>query len=90
MGKVSCFNLYGIDCWFWSQDHRPPHFHAKKKGCWEVQVYFLKTRNDMIVRVQGGLRGRISSTDANALRDKAEQYRAELYIEWEKKVRYNA
>ena len=89
MGKVSCFSLEGIDCWFWSQDHRPPHFHAKKEGQWEVRVNFLKIKDEMIERIKG-LRGHISSTDANALTDMAKQYRAELLKEWEKKVRCNA
>jgi hypothetical protein len=89
MGKVSSFHLDGIDCWFWSQEHRPPHFHARKKECWEVQVYFLKTKNEMLVMVKS-LRGRISSKDANALTNNAERYRAELLKEWEKKVVCNA
>jgi hypothetical protein len=90
MGKVSCFKIEGIDCWFWSQEYRhEPHFHAKKRGHWHVRVHFMKAKNVMIERVKGP-RGRISSTDANALTNMAEQYRAELLKEWEKTVKCDA
>jgi hypothetical protein len=89
MGKVSCFKLDGVECWFNSQEHRPPHFHARKKGHWHVRVYFQKTKDDMIERATGP-RERMSSKDANALTDMAERCRAELLKEWEKKVRCNA
>jgi len=88
MGKVSSFRLEGIYCWFYSQEHRPPHFHAKKKGEWHVRVYFQMSKARMIERVKG-LRGRISRADRNALCNMAELYREELLKEWEKKVRYD-
>lgn len=87
MGKVNSFSLEGIYSWFNSQEHRPPHFHAKRKGQWYVRVYFLKKRPEMIQRVRGP-RGRMSTSDANVLQDMAELYRAELLKEWEGKVRY--
>lgn len=36
MPKVACFKIPGLSCWFWSNDHDPPHFHAKKEGEWEI------------------------------------------------------
>jgi hypothetical protein len=32
MPKVESFELVGLVCWFWSNDHNPPHFHVKKEG----------------------------------------------------------
>jgi len=86
MGKVSCFRLGGVYCWFNSQEHRPPHFHAKRRGRWHVRVFFLRGKGGMMQRA-GGPRERISAIDGNALCDMAELYRQELLREWEAKVR---
>lgn len=86
MGKLEAFSgLAGIECWFYSQDHRPPHFHAKRKGEWHYRVFFLRDRKDMLERVRGP-RGMIKSQDESDLCEMAELYREELLSEWEKKV----
>ena len=85
MGKVTSFNLEGIECWFHSQEHRPPHFHAKKRGHWHIRIYFMEAKSNMAERARGP-RGRISSADRNTICDIAEWYRGELLLEWEKKV----
>jgi hypothetical protein len=36
MPKVKCFEIPGLYFWFWSDDHDPPHFHAKRRGEWEL------------------------------------------------------
>ena len=33
--------------WFYSNDHEPPHFHAKRRGQWEFKVLFLEAAEDM-------------------------------------------
>ena len=48
MGRVTAFELVGVECWFYSQDHRPPHFHARKRGKWHVKVLFMEAREAMI------------------------------------------
>ena len=40
MGKVDAVVLEGLDLWFNSSD-RPPHLHARRRGEWEIRVYFL-------------------------------------------------
>jgi hypothetical protein len=85
MGKVAAFELVGIECWFFSQDHRPPHFHARKPGRWHVRVYFLAPPAAMIERVRGP-RARFPTRDARALCEAAEAHRAKLLVEWEAKV----
>lgn len=42
MPKLVCFEIPGLSCWFWSNDHDPPHFHAKKEGEWEIRVKFTE------------------------------------------------
>ena len=86
MGKIDCFRIEGIDCWFWSSDHRPPHFNARRKGQWEVRVFFMNKKSEMIE--QGIRSGRISKAHRKMLSDMAEQHREELLKEWEKKVKY--
>ncbi len=86
MGKLDCFCIEGIDCWFWSRDHRPPHFNAKRKGKWEVRVFFMKRKAEMIEQTKWS--GRISQADRKALSDMAEQHRENLLEEWEQKVNY--
>ena len=88
MGRVECFSIEGVTCWFWSQDHNPPHFHAKKRGVWHFRVWFLQTGDAMLERVSGP-RGRISPDDRGMLRQMAAEHRAELLDEWERKVKYD-
>ena len=85
MGRVEAFELSGMDCWFPSQDHRPPHFHAKRRGEWEVRVFFLNDRTQMVERKQG-YRGRIKAGDLKSIYEVSERFREELLLEWERKV----
>lgn len=85
MGKVEAFVLKGIECWFYSQDHRPPHFHAKKSGEWHFRIFFLTAKEEMLERVKGADR-KLKARDRDALCDMTELYREELLIEWERKV----
>jgi len=86
MGKLDCFLIEGIDCWFWSNDHSPPHFNAKRIGKWGVKVFFMKSKAEMIEKAKWS--GRISQADIKALSDMAEQHRENLLKEWEQKVNY--
>ncbi len=48
MAGVAAFEIDGITLWFWSDDHEPPQFHAKRNGEWEVKVHFMRAPNEMI------------------------------------------
>jgi hypothetical protein len=65
---------------------QPPHFHAKRRGQWEVRIYFQKPETEML-EIKW-LVGRISKKDKRSLCDMASNLRPELLIEWEEKVRY--
>ena len=82
MTKVKAFSCSEITCWFWSNDHRPPHFHAKRDGEWEVNVNFLNDKNDMLELLWASASGP-SKAHRNYLTSKSEKYRAELLKEWE-------
>jgi hypothetical protein len=51
--KVEVFQVSGLDLWFNSADHLPPHFHAEKADTWEVRVFFLRDRSEMVERKWG-------------------------------------
>ncbi len=48
MATVEAFQIEGLKLWFWSNDHEPPLFHAKRAGEWEVKVHFLLEPAEMI------------------------------------------
>ena len=50
MAIVRAFEIPGLTLWFWSNDHEPPHFHAKRRGEWEVKVHFLLDAAEMVFR----------------------------------------
>jgi hypothetical protein len=78
MPKVKCFEIDGLSCWFWSNDHAPPHFHVKKNGEWEMRVKF--TEAQMFEMVWGGLPKRkiLQEIEMNVNAN-----RARLLVEWE-------
>jgi hypothetical protein len=87
MGKVGSFTIAGVDCcWFYSHEHRPPHFHARRKGRWHVRVFFQMPESDMIEPIWSHA-GRMTRADRNALCEMAARHRAQLLEEWEEKVR---
>ncbi len=83
MPKVACFEIAGLSCWFWSNDHDPPHFHAKWAGQWELRVKFAEGETQMFELVWGEepkrkvLRQIVKAVKAN---------RAKLLAEWEANV----
>jgi hypothetical protein len=83
MPRVACFEIAGLSCWFWSNDHDPPHFHAKKEGEWEIRVKFNEAEDQMFELVWGDEpRGRI----LRQLRKVVKDNRSNLLGEWEANV----
>lgn len=82
MPKLDAFPFPGLDLWFNSADHRPPHFHAERPGHWEVRVFFLRHARDMVEKKWG----RPKKGELKQLLMLAESHRAELLAEWERKV----
>ncbi len=83
MGKADAFQIEGLDLWFNSSDHKPPHFHVEKASAWEVRVYFMRGPSEMI-DVKCGTEP--SGRDRRSMTKLAEAHRIELLIEWETKV----
>lgn len=85
VGKVDCFQLPGLDAWFNSNDHLPPHLHVEKPGAWEVKVSFLRDSTEMIETLWSKRKG---PTKANLkmIATAVEAHRDALLGEWEDKV----
>lgn len=49
LGKLDCFHMAGVDLWFNSSDHEPPHFHARKPDKWEIRVFFRACKRSNLV-----------------------------------------
>ena len=41
--KVTAFAIAGLDLFFHTLDHCPPHFHALKPGEWEIRIDIDRT-----------------------------------------------
>ncbi|MGO8751006.1 MAG: DUF4160 domain-containing protein [Thermoguttaceae bacterium] len=82
MATVRAFRIDGLKLWFWSDDHEPPHFHAKKSGEWEVKIHFL-LRPDEMIEVKWAEK-RPSASFLKQLRTLASEQRTALLEEWER------
>ena len=88
MGRVDAFAVPGVELWFNSSDHLPPHFHASRVGEWEVRVFFLLCTDE---HLEWSLKWKdrrraVPRKALSALREGAVQFRAALLAEWEAKV----
>jgi hypothetical protein len=86
MAKIRGFSIAGMQLWFYSNDHEPPHFHARRKGEWEYRVRFLESVNEMFELVSSMKKAQMSKADRKKLRKMVETHRMEILQEWEQKV----
>jgi hypothetical protein len=80
--NVRCVTLTGLELWFNSRDHLPPHFHAEKVGQWEVRVMFMRQPVELELRWGSEPTGK----DQKRLRSAADAHRLALLVEWEHAV----
>jgi Domain of unknown function (DUF4160) len=81
LAQVKAFRIAGIQCWFYSNDHRPPHFHAKRRGEWEARVYFLEAGESLFEMLAWS--GPMSRQDSERIAQKVDAHRDALLAEWE-------
>jgi hypothetical protein len=84
--KVDALTVAGLELWFNSNDHRPPHFHAEKSGEWAVRIKFLESPDEMVEVIYSAKRNRPSRSDLKELTELAAANRVALLEEWETKV----
>ncbi len=83
MARLTCFGIAGMRLWFYSNDHEPPHFHAKRRGEWEYKVSFLLPPSEMLELVWSKKKVQMSKGDRRLLEQMVEQHRFEILREWE-------
>jgi hypothetical protein len=88
LGKVTAFTIEGLDLWFNSNDHLPPHFHAGKSGCWEVRVFIVEEKDGEPTFEKNWPRDGSGPArqDRDAILKATKQHRVALLEEWERKV----
>jgi hypothetical protein len=87
MGKVDCFQVPGVELYFNSSDHMPPHFHAHRTDEWEIRVYFLtSTESWLNYDVKWPQGGKPPAPVLKDLLSNVLTHREDLLREWERKV----
>ena len=89
MGKVTVIAIAGLDLWFNSSDHLPPHFHVTKGGQWEIRVYWLTTTEAALTWDLKWPKKKGTGPSAamqKELRKAVVANRAALLTEWQEKV----
>jgi hypothetical protein len=81
MARVRAFSVGGVEMWFYSGDHLPPHFHARRAGEWEVRV-FLQEHPSRMIEVVRPPNARLKGRDRRALIEGVQDHRVELLAEW--------
>lgn len=88
MPRVDCIQLAGVELVFFSCDHRPPHFHALRRGEFDYRVFFLESRLTMLRAKHE--RKLMAGPTRRALIRLVEGNRAALLEEFERKVHHDA
>lgn len=86
MGKVEAFTLEGLELWFNSSDHDPPHIHVKLRGKWEIGVFFLMCTDSWLEFNRKWGKKDPPAKVLNAIRKAVVKQQAGLLREWEQKV----
>lgn len=83
MPLLEAFELPGCRCWFYSDDHRPAHFHVKSPGEWELRVFFLQEppRVEEVFSIK-----KVPGNTRRAIIQLVRKNRAALLTEWTRKV----
>lgn len=88
MGKVECISLPSLDLVFYSNDHRPAHFHARSRT-WEIKVFIETTTESVLdysIKWSRLRRKNPSAKSLKAIAGMVCKYRVQLLEEWERKV----
>ena len=78
--------MAGVKLWFYPNDHEPPHFHAKRKGEWEMKVLFLQAPDEIFDLVWAAKKKQMSKADREMLQQMVGAHRFEILRECEQKV----
>lgn len=83
MGRIEAFTIPGCECWFYTGDHGPHHFHAGVADQWEVRVFFM--HDPVAYEVKFCVR-RLSAPLLRRVLTVAAENRGDLLKEWDRHV----
>lgn len=87
MTRGDAFRIAGFTLWFWSHDHRPPHFHVKRAGEWEIRVFIeTTTSRELAFSTVFEKRPGPSRATRRTLAALVVEHGEALLLEWEDKV----
>ncbi len=88
MPRLEVFEIEGLVLVFYSNDHDPPHFHVKRRGEWELRIFFLECTEDHLASEEVfSKRGcSMGAKHRRTLCRLIDGHRGELLREWERKV----
>lgn len=87
MPRLGAFSIPGLDLFFNSLDHLPPHFHARRPGEWEIRVYFLVSGPKLACDIKWSRKARgMPASTLQTLNALVNGNRAQLFREWDAKV----
>lgn len=90
MGKVDCLSVTWGNCFFYSSDHRPQHFHVEcTSEDWEIRVMIETTTEGVLdynFKFPKSRKEAIASKYQKELRALVVKYRETLMKEWTLKV----
>lgn len=79
MGRLQAFSIPGCECWFYTSDHGPHHFHVGVADEWEVRVFFM--HDPVTYEVKFKVR-RIPARLLRRVLELASEHRTALLNEW--------
>lgn len=79
-------SVTGIELWFNSNDHLPPHFHAERLGDWQIKVHFMRVQSEMVEVVYTARPRHPTKGELKELLLQAETHRVALLKEFDRKV----
>jgi hypothetical protein len=92
MVRVAAFTVQGLDIFFHTSDHDPPHFHVLRSGQWEIRVFIDSSSEEgLAYNIKFPTRlpktGRtLSAKLERTLLEHVLKNRVELLEEWQLKV----
>lgn len=87
MGRVDSITVEGLELFFNSSDHWPPHFHARKPGHWEIRINIQRTTEERLsFDLKWPRHADVPARVTKAISVAVARNRAALFQEWETKV----
>jgi Domain of unknown function (DUF4160) len=89
LGRIEEFSFQELRAFFRSNDHRPPHFHVKKPGRWEIGVCILtssKNRLDYSFKFPKNISVTLTSQEEKAILGFITSNREKLLLDWQTQV----